>query len=489
MRQILKVNNKNLIDGRKGPVASGAGYDAAETNRYNEDFGISVFTPEQLLMLAARNLRARAQDLERNSDHVRRFLAILENNIIGWSGIRLQSKATRSENTDTPDRPAIKLIESAWREWSEDPTAEGDDSMVEFLTMIVRRWAVDGEIFIETLPGYRNANRFAVRVWESEACPLMFTDVEQRIYNGIRYDAWNRPVAYYFHPSGAGGWHMSADMLVEVPASRCHHLFTRERPRQRRGFTLLCSTAERVHMLKSLEKSVLIGTQVAASKMGFFRDSETGDGSAYKGDGPESDDSYTNVIDVKPGQFEYIGDKQFEAFDVGYPIDNYEPYIHEIIRSAAAGFNISYHLIANDPGSVNYSTAREFRLQDTDEFRRRQYTVCRRVAAPIFESWLRVQLLTSRFSRYTTADFSRLSAVKWQPRGWQWVDPQKEANGNMLAVQMGVKSLTDIAADQGRDYEEVVDQIARDQEYAEKRGVDLSKIWQAVATQEPEINE
>lgn len=483
----LELTSKNLLVDRYGkPLSGGYGYESADRTRYNQDFTTTQYSPQQLLGLAYRVLRARAQDLERNSDHCRRFLAVLENNVIGHNGIRLQSKATRSATTDTPDRQAIRLIEDTWLDWAQDPTVEGDDSFVDVLTMLLRRWLVDGEVFVETLPGHDNAHRFAIRVWGADACPLGYSDETRNICNGIRYDKWGKPLAYYFHRSGYSHWATDDSDLIEVSAARCHHLYTKERTGQRRGVTAFASTAERMHMLASLEKSVLIGTRIAASKMGFFRDPDGETLREYNGDGAESEQSFNNTIDIQPGQFEDIGRKLFEKFDVDYPINNYDTYVHEIIRAAATGLNISYHLIANDPGSVNYSTAREFRLQDTDEFRRRQHAIARKICQPVFASWLQIQLLTPDFARYKQADYKRLSYVKWQPRGWQWVDPQKEANGNMLAVQMGVKSLTDIAAEQGRDYEEVIEQIKQDMDYAASKGVDLSAVWQTVATTEDE---
>jgi len=484
----VNMRQKNLLVDRNGrALGQNYGYDGADHTRYNQDFTYVQYSPQQLLGMAYRTLRARAQDLERNSDHCRRFLALVENNIIGHNGIRLQSKATRSENTDTPDRIAIRLIEDSWMEWCEDPTVEGCDNMVDVLTLALRRWLVDGEVFIEELRGHENRNRFALRVWSADACPLGHSDKTKGIHNGIKYDKWMRPTAYFFHKSGYAAWNTDESELVEVPAYRCRHLFTRERPGQRRGVTVFASTAEKVNMLAKLEKAVLIGTQIAASKMGFFRDPDGETLPTYQGDGPDGDQGYSNTIDIQPGQFEDIGRKLFEKFDVDYPIANYDTYTHEIIRSAATGLNISYHLIANDPGSVNYSTAREFRLQDTDEFRRRQYTIARKILGPVFKNWLEVQMLTNPFSKYRQNDYKRLSYAKWQPRGWQWVDPQKEANGSMLAVQMGVKSLTDIAAEQGRDYEEVIEQIQRDKEYAEAHGVDLTAVWAAVV--QPAVTE
>lgn len=488
MSKRIKMNNKSLLVDKHGkPISLSAGqygYKGADNNRYNLDFTTTLWSPSQLLMMASRNMRARAQDLERNNDHVRRFISLVVNNVIGWNGIQLQSKATRGENTETPDRTAIKMIESEWRSWADcaNCSVEGDDDFIEIQKLILRRSIVDGEIFVEKLPGFDNEHQFAVRLWAAEAVPHGYNDKDKRILMGIQYDEWMRPIAYFVHPSGHCQFQTNDDDLIKIPAINMVHVFRKERPKQRRGFTYLCSTSERMHMLEKFEKAVLVGAQIASSKMGFFRDPDDMSMDPYTGDGSENpdDDDGPNAIDINPGQFEDIGHKTFEKFDVDYPPADYDVYVHEILRSAASGLNISYHLLANDPGSVNYSTAREFRLQDTDLYRDLQHWFARKVNESIYKSWLQVQLLRQPLNtRYRQRDMHRIAAHKWQPRGWQWVDPAKEGQGNLLAFQMGSKSLSDIASEQGRDFEEVVDQIKIDIAYATEKGLDLSGLFKA----------
>lgn len=480
----MKMRNRNLLVDRNGKPLNpqAAGYRGAEIDRYNADLTTVAYNANDLIRQQAALVRARAQDLERNSDHTRRFLALLENNVVGWNGIRLQSKATRSERTDTPDRQAIWTVETEWAEFANDCTVYGDDALPDVEKLCLRRVFVDGEVFVELLPRFDNPSRFALRIWSADAISYQ-TDIDRGIIMGIEYDANQRPVAYLVNRSGDARIRRDApDAVLRIPANQMIHLFRKHFAGQKRGISAFCSTVERIHMLESFERATLIGARIASSKMGFFRDPDGQTLAGYTGDGPEHEAGFTNAIDIQPGQFEDIGNKHFEKFDVEYPPAKYEEFTHEILRSVASGLNISYHVLANDPGSVNYSTAREFRLQDTDAYRDLQHWLARRLMQPVFLQWLEVQLQRPAFSRYKSSDFKRLSYVKWQPRGWQWVDPQKEANGNMLAVQMGVKSLTDVAAEQGKDYEEVIEQIQRDREYAEQHGVDLSAVWQAVAT-------
>ena len=62
----------------------------------------------------------------------------------------------------------------------------------------------------------------------------------------------------------------------------------------------------------------------------------------------------------------------------------------------------------------------------------------------------------------------------WQPRGWTWVDPVKDIQAHTLAYNLGITSLSDIAATQGRDLEDVFDSIAKDAELAEQYGIKIT---------------
>ena len=64
--------------------------------------------------------------------------------------------------------------------------------------------------------------------------------------------------------------------------------------------------------------------------------------------------------------------------------------------------------------------------------------------------------------------------VHFRGRGFAWVDPQREINANITAVSNGIVSLSDIAANYGRDVEDVFSQIQADKEMAERYGLKLA---------------
>jgi capsid protein len=50
------------------------------------------------------------------------------------------------------------------------------------------------------------------------------------------------------------------------------------------------------------------------------------------------------------------------------------------------------------------------------------------------------------------------------PPGYGWVDPVKEISASQSAIEVGVSTLSDEAAAQGRDWEEVLEQQAREKQ-------------------------
>ncbi|SER57355.1 hypothetical protein SAMN05216548_12625 [Faunimonas pinastri] len=55
--------------------------------------------------------------------------------------------------------------------------------------------------------------------------------------------------------------------------------------------------------------------------------------------------------------------------------------------------------------------------------------------------------------------------------GRGWIDPVKEANAAKIRMDIGISSLEDEAAEQGRDWREEMEQQARENAYADELGI------------------
>jgi capsid protein len=91
----------------------------------------------------------------------------------------------------------------------------------------------------------------------------------------------------------------------------------------------------------------------------------------------------------------------------------------------------------------------------------------------IYREWLQMALLSGAL-RLDSRISSNYYAVEWRPRGWKWVDPVNDLTAAALAIALGLDSRQRLAAEQGRDFEEIVLEIKQELEFADAQGVDVS---------------
>ena len=65
---------------------------------------------------------------------------------------------------------------------------------------------------------------------------------------------------------------------------------------------------------------------------------------------------------------------------------------------------------------------------------------------------------------------------KWIKAPKKWIDPKKEAESNEVALRTGQKSWADLAAEQGRDWKELMDEISEIIEYGNEKGIDMKEV-------------
>ena len=63
------------------------------------------------------------------------------------------------------------------------------------------------------------------------------------------------------------------------------------------------------------------------------------------------------------------------------------------------------------------------------------------------------------------------SRAQWMPQGWQWVDPLRDVQANVEAINNKLKAPQDVANEMGEDYEDVLVSIKAAQDMAAKLGI------------------
>ena len=80
--------------------------------------------------------------------------------------------------------------------------------------------------------------------------------------------------------------------------------------------------------------------------------------------------------------------------------------------------------------------------------------------------------------------FEKFNSPCWKPRRWPWVDPLKDLQASVLAVEKGFKSRRSIIAEMGEDIEEVFQEQAEDNALAESLDLEFPTDVQEKETPE-----
>jgi lambda family phage portal protein len=458
---------------RRLPVPNMRGYDAGMVSRLTADFNFIDQTPNQNIHVGLKTMRARSRDLFRNNDYARKYGKLLTSNVVGPKGIQLQMRV-RNDVGSGYDTLANDRIEAAWREWGRECTMCGRYSWLNAQKAAIRSVAVDGEVFIQLVEG-RAAGPYGFKIQFIEPDKLDHNLNEtyggRNIRLGVEVDEWSKPIAYWFlneHPAEHG--HMkSGRKYNRVPADQIIHAFMPEEVGAWRGVPWIHSGTQRLKMLGGYEEAELVAARSAASKMGFIY-SQDGDG--YD---PDDTDAAGNLIqEIEPGVIEQLPEgSKFESFDPQHPMSQFGDFLKSMLRGVSAGLGTAYNYLAGDLEGVNFSSLRQGNLMEQDEWRTVQQWMIHAICVPVFERWL-ISALGSPALNLPASRFNKFNAATWQPRGWAWVDPVKEANANMAELGMGVTSRTIIAAAAGRDLEDVFKDLKAEQELAAAMGVTLS---------------
>jgi capsid protein len=99
---------------------------------------------------------------------------------------------------------------------------------------------------------------------------------------------------------------------------------------------------------------------------------------------------------------------------------------------------------------------------------------------PVFAEWVRMASMMGALGAVPYDARTMTLYATWMCTGHAWIDPVKDATAALMELNMGVTSPQRICAEKGRDYFEVVDEIADARQYALDKGVPLEAVPLAV---------
>jgi lambda family phage portal protein len=384
----------------------------------------------------------------------------------------------------TLDKDVNELVQETWSEFlgHENFTVTRDRNGIEMQRLAVRILARDGVPLFRKHRAFNNPFGFALEAIEIDRLDHNYNrravGTNNEIRFGKEFDDFRAPIAYHIltrHPGDTFAYSSSPRYRERIESSDIIELSVLERAEQSLGIPLWPSVARRLINLHRYEEAEQIAATVAAAKGGFF-EKEAKAGDQYIGD--DEDAMGNKLVDLAPGQFEELPEGwKAKIHDPTHPTDAFPYFLKGQLRGASAGAALPYNSVASDLENVSYSAYKAGMNDARDVFKWFQRLLALKLMRPIYRAWLPYAILSKKLD-IDMAELPRLlNADSWKPRRWAGLEPLKEVQAAVIAVESGLDSKRNIIEEfYDRDIESVYEEQAQDNLLAEQYGLNFEAI-------------
>ena len=277
---------------------------------------------------------------------------------------------------------------------------------------------------------------------------------------GLKLDAGGKPVAAYVTKTLPNDSYAYSLEEEEVSLDDLLHCYEEQTPGQLRGVPWMAPAMAKLKDLKEFVYANLVAEQVAACHGAFVT------GVTDPVILAEQGRSRSNLEDLAPGSIQYLAEGEGIQFsDPARPGTTLGPYVEWSLHGVAAALRYPYELLAKQ-FTNNFSGGRLALIDGRITFRIWQQldieSVYRKVWARFIDQCVVQGKLNVDPVKYEENRDHFLQHA-WIPPGWPWVDPEKEVNADILAIGAGLTTQTESLASRGRDFDETLVQIEREQ--------------------------
>ena len=447
-------------------------YDAGNGSRLNARWSAANYSAEMTDRTSRDTIRARARDLERNSDIANSLTSAYKRNVVG-AGYNLQAK---TKNTKLNEE-----IERLWKKWCKAKNCDvtGMQTLNQILRMAVVRKRIDGGILfvkVYTNDGIIPFKLQMIEVDELDALQTGRTSDENRIVGGIEYNKYNRPVAYWIRQYAIDGFTIERPRRIE--AKDVIFYFTKKRPSQIREMSDMSQTLTRIRDTNEFMTAVSVKERIAACLSVFIKKTlptvGIGRNAATENAGKHEYDGKT----LSPGMIKELnaGDDVQVVNPAGQGSDA-TSFTKLQQRMIGAGQGLSYEATSRDMSETNYSSARQGAIEDEMTYQEEVEAIIS-ILDEIYETFVISCYLAGLIN--INGDFwsnkDEYMEHDWIKSPKKWIDPLKESNANRIALNTGQKTYKEIAAENGRDWKQQIDDNLEVIEYGRKKGYDLGGV-------------
>jgi lambda family phage portal protein len=363
------------------------------------------------------------------------------------------------------------LVGRGWQAQSQHPdrnTARDLNAAFEaligpYLPMIARAVVRDGESFVRLHP---RVDGFKISVLPADQIdPSLSRDLGNgaRIVSGIEFDADDNVTAYHVLRDAPGAPFAAYGETLRISASEILHVFDPLFPGQVRGISWLSPVLLKLADFDGASDALLMNLRTQSLFSAFITDPEGGNAGF---DGETGEGGEVNLA-LEPGATRILppgADVKFAQ--PGSGLSDQVAFLKQQLHEIATGLGLTFAQLSGDLSQTSYSSSRVGIL----EHRRRAEMLQRQLIEgqllrPLWRAWINHRALLGEIPSNTLSDHH---AVRFVRPGWETIDPLKEINAEIAAIDAGLKSRAEVIAARGRDVAEVDEERAAHEAITDK---------------------
>jgi len=467
--------------------ATAFGFEASRIGRRLRGWVAERRNINSLLSSGGDQLRARARQLCRENPYAANAVEAFVAAAVG-TGIKPSPLYLPADKK--------KAVVKAFLHWTDECDADGLTDFYGLQALAARAMFEAGECFIRFRPR-RPEDGLSVplqlQLLEAEHLPLTHNETlanGNTVRAGIEFNGIGRRVAYHFLRSHPGDLALNWKGLEKtiVPASEVLHLYRPLRPGQIRGQPGITPGMVRLYLMDQYDDAELDRKRTTAMFAAFVTKPSTDVEDPLTGTQAEgvtaADDAGTATLELQPGTIQVLADGEDVRFSEPTEVGgSYEAFQFRSLCSISVAVGLPYHTVSGDLSKANYGSQRGGQVEQRRRMDQFQHmTLIFQMCRPIWKRWMQAAVLVGAVPISPAewiAQRDEVSAAKWIPPSWPWIDPLKDRQAQALAEDRGWTSRSDIIEAEGYDPEEVDARIAADK----AREAELGLVFKSTAVQ------
>lgn len=458
-------------------------FEGTEDSRWTSDWYHPEVEPTELVCMYMRKMRDRIRALARNSPWLVSLLNAWVNNVCGDAdGWELLPLTFTDDLGDELNDAQNRVIRRLWGQFQSGVDINERQPLWMLLREAERELAEVGEVFIwrRILSGQAARGRripMAVEILTSERLDESMErsagNGRNRITHGIEYDQFGRRIAYHFDAVNSRGVPDPTIPKMVLPASQVDHRWLKLRAGMERGIPPLYAA---MLLLRDFDNGCEFEMEAWMAQARIPGAIMTRHGPVV-GDSVERDEEDERPITRVDGAafLQLYNDEDIKFPEPSRPSNRLPTFAEFASRSLAKVAGFSYEATTGDYGQGSFSSLRLGWLADKQTTRRLQDEICALQLSPLYGDFLLLAVQLGLIEGLELIDYvsdpSRYKAHRFVKPGFEHHDPQEEAVGAGLRIDLGLSTRQEECAALGRNWEDVARQRAREDELYDELGL------------------